>query len=135
MHTSVWGGFVLGLLVGAGLVLAGPGLVERLAHWWAPGPVVELHPAVTVQAATLRLINKDTFEWKDVRLVLNARTGDEGYAFRLARVPAEAPVEFPLASFTTSDGRPFDPRTTKAFLLSLQAETPQGRGVWSWRLD
>ena len=133
MRESFWGGLALGLLVGAGLVLAGPWLIERLAHWRAP--VVDLHPVVAVQTSTLRLTNRDIFEWKDVRLVLNARAAHEGYTFRLTRVPAETQVEFALASFTTSDGHPFDPRTTKAFLLSLEAETPQGRGVWSGRLD
>jgi hypothetical protein len=133
MRTSFWEGLVVGLLVGAGLVWTSPWLAERLAYWQAP--VVELHPAVAVYPPAMRLTNQDSFEWKDVRLVLDAPAAEAGYTFRLAHVPAGAQVEFALESFTAPDGRPFDPRTTKAFFLALQAETPQGRGVWSGRLD
>jgi hypothetical protein len=70
-----------------------------------------------------------------VRLVLNGRESDEGYTARLAHLPEGARVDLALASFTRGDGHPFDPRTTKAFLVSLQAKTPQGRGTWTGRLD
>jgi hypothetical protein len=133
MREPFWAGFVLGLFVGAGLVLVGPWLVEQWVHWRTP--VVELHPAVAVQNSSLRLTNRDSFGWKDVVIVLNTRESDEGYTFRLARLPEGVSVELVLTSFTTRKGHAFNPRTTKAFHLSLQAETPQGRGAWSGRLD
>jgi hypothetical protein len=133
MRALFWEGLVLGLLVGVGLMWTGPWLMEQLAYWRAP--VVDLHPAVAVYSPTMWLTNGDTFEWNDVRLLLNAHAADKGYAFRLARVPAGAQIEFALESFTTPDGFPFNPRTTKAFFLSIEADTPQGRGRWSGRLD
>jgi hypothetical protein len=83
----------------------------------------------------VRLTNGDTFEWKDVRLVLNAQAVDDGYTFRLALVPAGTQVEFALEGFTTPEGHPFDPRTTKAFHLAIQVDTRHGRGRGSGRLD
>ena len=133
MRASFWGGFVLGLFAGAGLMLAVPWPGERLASWWAP--LVELHPAVAVHSSTLRLTNTDPFGWTQVQLRLNAPAAHEGYTFSLANLPAGQQVELTLASFTTATGQAFDPRTTKAFFLALQAETPQGRGGWSGRLD
>jgi hypothetical protein len=133
MRQPFWGGLVVGLLLGAGLVWTAPWLVEQWEHWRRPR--VELRPAVAVQGSTLRLMNQDSFEWTNVRLVLNARESDGGYTFRLARLPEGAQVELALASFTTQDGHPFDPRTTTAFRVSLQAKTPQGWGAWSGRLD
>jgi hypothetical protein len=135
MRASFLAGLVLGLLVGVSLVLAGPGILERLVHWWAPVPAVALQPAVAVQTSTLRLTNTNNFRWKDIRFVLNAREPDDGYTFYIAHLPAGAQVEFTLTSFTTRDGHPFNPLTTKAFLLALEANTPQGRGVWSGRID
>lgn len=128
-----WGGLVLGLLIGAGLVLAGPWLLEQWAHWRAP--MVVLHPEVTVQASTLRLKNLDDFPWKAVQLVLNGRAQDESYAVHLAHLPAEAQRELSLASFITAAKLPFDPRTTKAYFLRIRADTPRGRGEWAGRLD
>ena len=133
MRTLFWEGFVLGLLVGAGLVLASPWLVAQVGHLRAPS--VELHPAVAVQNVTLRLTNTDSFEWKQVELILNAHTSNEGYTFHLPRLPAGAQVELALTSFMARNKQPFDPHTTKAFLLSLQAKTPQGWGTWSGRID
>jgi hypothetical protein len=133
MRASFWGGFVLGLLVGAGLMLAVPSSGEWLASWWAP--MVELHPAVAVQRSTLRLTNTDQFGWTQVQLGLNGSSPNEGYTFYLANLPAGGQVELTLASFTTAKGEAFDLRTTKPFLLSLRAKTPQGRGIWSGRLD
>jgi hypothetical protein len=86
MRAPFGGGFVLGLLAGAGLVLAVPSLGERLASWWAP--MVELHPAVAVQPWTLRLTNTDRFRWTHVRLGLNTPAPDAGYTFYLAHLPA-----------------------------------------------
>jgi hypothetical protein len=133
MRERFWRGFVLGLLVGAGLVLAAPWLAERQADWRVP--VVALHPEVAAHNVGLRLTNRDRFGWENVQLRLNGRAPEEGYAFHLARLPAGAQVEFALVSFTAPDGAPFDPRTTKGFLLSLWAETPQGQGAWSGRID
>ena len=133
MRAPFAGGFVLGLLVGAGLVLAVPSLAERLAFWRASR--VELHPAVAVQSSTLRLTNTDSFGWTQVQLGLNAPAPDEGYTLRLASLPGGAQVELTLTSFTSATGQAFDPRTAKAFLLSLRAKTPQGPGMWSGRLD
>ena len=133
MRAPFWAGLLLGLLMGAGLVLTGPRGVERLARWRAPA--VELHPAVAVQNLTLRLTNTDSFAWENVQLVLNARVPGEGYTVHLAHLPAGALVELALTRFTAREGLSFDPRTAKAFLLSLEADTPQGRGVWSGRID
>jgi hypothetical protein len=133
MRLSFWGGVMLGLLVGAGLVLAVPSLAERVASWRAPR--VDLHPAVVVKPSTLQLTNTDRFGWTHVQLELNASAPGAGYTFHLAGLPEGGQVEFSLTSFTTATGQAFDPRTTKAFLLSLRAKTPQGRGMWSGRLD
>jgi hypothetical protein len=114
-------------------MLAVPSPRERLASWWAP--LVDLHPAVAVHSSTLRLTNTDPFGWTQVQLRLNAPAPNEGYAFSLTTLPARQQVELTLASFTTAKGEAFDPRTTKAFLLLLRAQTPQGRGMWSGRLD
>lgn len=133
MRVPFWAGFLLGLLVGAGLVFAGPRVVERLARWRAPA--VALHPAVAVQRLTLRLTNQDSFGWKNVRLALNARAPGDGYTLHLPHLAAGALVELELTRFTARDGFSFDPRTAKAFLLSLEAETPHGRGAWSGRID
>jgi hypothetical protein len=133
MREPFWGGLVLGLILGAGLVWKAPWLLDQWGHW--RGPEVELHPAVAVQGSTMRLMNQDRFEWTNVRLVLNGRDSEGGYTFRLARLPEGARVELALASFTTRDGRPFDPRTTKAFHVFLQAKTSQGQGAWAGRLD
>jgi len=133
MREQFWGGLVLGMLLGAGLVWAAPKLVEQWRHW--RGAEVELRPTVAVQASTLRLRNQDSFGWTNVRLVLNAHESGAGYTFRLDHLPAEASVDLALASFTTSEGRPFDPRASKAFGLSPEAKTPQGWGAWSGRLD
>jgi hypothetical protein len=97
MQISFWAGLLLGLLVGAGLVLTGPRAVERLA--------------------------------------LNARAPGEGYTLDLPHLAAGALVELELTRFTARDGSSFTPHTAKAFLLSLEADTPHGRGVWSGRID
>jgi hypothetical protein len=135
MRGTFWTGLMLGLLVGIGLGLVGArlGLVERWASWRAPA--VPLQPAVTVSPGGLRLTNRDRFDWEGVELVLNARAPGEGYTLYVTRLQAGAQIELPLARFTAPDQQPFDPRTTKAFLLSLRANTPQGRGAWSGRLD
>jgi hypothetical protein len=133
MQISFWAGLLLGLLVGAGLVLTGPRVVERLARWRAPA--VALHPAVALQHRTLRLTNTDGFAWQQVQLVLNARAPGEGYTLHLAHLAAGALVELKLTRFTAREGFSFDPHTAKAFLLSLEADTPHGRGVWSGRID
>jgi hypothetical protein len=133
IHAPFWGGLVLGLLIGAGLVLAGPSLLEWRAHWRAP--TVVLRPEVTVQASILRLKNLDGFQWEAVQLVLNGRTQDEGYTVHLTHLPAGAQRELSLASFITEAKLPFDPRTTKAYFLRIRADTPRGRGEWAGRLD
>ena len=133
MQISFWAGLLLGLLVGAGLGLTGPRVVERLARGQAPA--VALHPAIAVQPRTVRLTNGDSFGWKNVQLVLNARAPGEGYTLHLAHLAAGALVELELTRFTARDGSAFDPRTAKAFLLSLEADTPHGRGAWSGRID
>jgi hypothetical protein len=133
MRAWFWEGLVLTLLVGAGLLWAGPWLAERLAYWRAP--VVDLHPVVSVYPPTMRLTNEDAFEWEDVRLVLNAHGTDDGYTWHVAHVPAGAQVTVALEKFTTPDGQAFNPRTTKAFVLAIEADTPYGRGGWSGRLD
>src|SRR3712207_5882774 len=63
--------------VEAGLGLTGPWAVERLARWQSPA--VALHPAVAVEHQTLRLANTDSFAWRKVQLVLNARAPGDGY--------------------------------------------------------
>jgi phosphate/sulfate permease len=133
MRAPFWAGLLLGLLVGAGLMLTGPRVVERLARGWAPA--VDLHPAVAVQHRTVRLTNTDSFAWQQVQLVLNARAPGDGYTLHLAHLAAGALVEVALTRFTAHEGASFDPRTAKAFRLSLEADTPHGRGVWSGRID
>jgi hypothetical protein len=133
MRAPFWAGLLLGLLVGAGLMFTGPRVVERLARWRAPA--VALHPAVAVQHRTIRLTNTDSFAWQQVKLVLNARVPGDGYTLDLPHLAAGALVELELTRFTARDGSSFDPRTAKAFLLSLEADTPHGRGVWSGRID
>nr|MDQ3830225.1 hypothetical protein [Candidatus Tectomicrobia bacterium] len=59
----------------------------------------------------------------------------EGYTLDLAHLAAGAVVELELTRFTAREGFSFDPRTAKAFLLSLEADTPHGRGVWSGCID
>ena len=114
-------------------MLTGPRVVERLARGWAPA--VDLHPAVAVQHRTLRLTNTDGFTWQQVQLVLNARAPGDGSTLHLAHLAAGALVELELTRFTAHEGASFDPRTAKAFRLSLEADTPHGRGVWSGRID
>jgi hypothetical protein len=133
MQPSFWAGLLVGLLVGAGLTLEAPRVVERVARWRAP--VVALRPAVAVQHRTLRLTNGDGFGWQRVQLVLNARVPGEGYTWHLPHLAAGAVAELELTRFTARDERAFDPHTAKAFLLSLEADTPHGRGVWSGRID
>ncbi len=133
MQGSFWAGLLLGLLVGAGLGLTGPRVVERLAR--GRPPAVELYPAVAVQHQTLWLTNTDGFGWKSVQLVLNARAPGDGYTLHLADLAAGARVELALTRFTARDGSAFDPRTAKAFLLALEADAPHGRGAWSGRID
>ena len=96
-------------------------------------PPVALHPAVAVQHRTVRLTNRDSFAWQQVRLALNARVPGDGYTLDLPHLAAGALVE--LTRFTARDGSSFTPQTAKAFLLSLEADTPHGRGVWSGRID
>jgi len=133
MHEPFWGLLVVGLLLGAGLVRTAPRLVDQWERWRRPG--VEIHPAVAVQGSTLRLTNQDSFEWTNVGLVLNDCELDGGYTCHLARLPEGTRVELALASFTIRDRYPFDPRTTKAFHVSLQRKIPQRWGTWSGRLD
>jgi hypothetical protein len=133
MRAPFWAGLLLGLLVGAGLMFTGPRVVERLARGRAPA--VALHPVVAVQPQTIRLTNTDSFAWQKVQLVLNARAPGDGYTVHLAHLAAGARVELDLTRFTTREGSAFDPRTAKAFLLALAADTPHGRGVWSGRID
>jgi hypothetical protein len=133
MRAPFWEGLILGLLVGAGLVLTTPQVVTRLARWRAPA--VALHPAIAVQPLTLRLTSTDPFAWQHVQLALNARVPGEGYSFHLPHLATGALVELEFTRFTARDGLSFAPYTTKAFLLSLEADTPHGRGVWSGRID
>jgi hypothetical protein len=133
MCARFWEGIVLSLLVAPGLLWAGPWLAERLAYWRAP--VVDLHLVVTVYPPMMRLTNEDSFEWADVRLVLNAHGTDPGYTWHVPHVSAGAQVVFTLEEFTTPDGQAFNPRRTKAFVLGIEAGTPHGRGRWAGRLD
>jgi hypothetical protein len=102
MRAPFWEGLILGLLVGAGLVLTTPQVVTRLARWRAPA--VALHPAVAVQPLTLRLTNTDLFAWQHVQLALNARVPGEGYTFHLPHLATGALVELEFTRFTARDG-------------------------------
>ncbi len=125
-------GILLSVIVGICLALAAPSVVPWLTD--LRKPTVALHPEVTVLPATLRLRNADPMPWTHIRVVLNARAPGTGYTLDLDRaLPPAAQEDLALALFTDREGQHFDPRTTKAYLMQLRADTPQGRGTWSGR--
>lgn len=95
---------------------------------------VDLNASVRFSGTQFIIQNKDSFDWTNVKLEVNARTFSSGYVLKSGIMAAGETYTVGAMQFAKSDGEKFNPFTHKPLNLSIWCDTPRGKGFYygSW---
>jgi len=75
----------------------------------------------------VQLINKDTFDWHDVTVVLN---DNYNYSVKIPLIKAGETYKANLADFVTNGGTRFDIKSTKPLKITVTSKEGIYQGEW-----
>ena len=89
--------------------------------------IVDLNTNVIFTGAQFIIQNNDPFDWRNVELKVNSKSG---YILKVGRMVKGERYSVGAMQFTKSDGGKFNPFTHKPLNISIWCDTPKGRGFY-----
>ena len=97
--------------------------------------IPNLNAAVRFTGTQIIIENKDPFDWNNVRIELNAGLLNSGYYLDAAAIKVGTTATVGILNFAKSSGERLNPLTIKVRKVTVFADTPSGRAIYSGKWD
>lgn len=94
------------------------------------GPDLSAHVEANI-LGFVTIKNNDKFDWKDCQIALNAHRFSGGYSASEPLVRHGKEIVLYAAQFADDDGTRFDPGRQLVKAITIECDTPLGRGNYS----
>jgi len=121
----------IGRFLLAGIMLLGGSCSRSASSTTAasePIPDVYVKGSALVSGTDIDVVNKDTFDWQNVELDLNAGITPGPYRCHVDSIKGYSDLMVPASKFTNSSGESFDITRTKPQKFTVHCTTPEGKG-------
>ena len=92
--------------------------------------MIDLKASVSFTGTQFVIVNKDNFDWTNVKLEVNSGLLKGGFVLKTQRMTAGETYTVGAMQFAKGDGTRLNPFTTKPQNLSIWCDTPRGKGFW-----
>ncbi len=96
-----------------------------------PSKAVGLNASVTFDSTQFVVVNKDNFDWTEVKMEVNGGLISPGFSSNLNKISAGETRTVPCTKFLNPDSTQFNPSATKIQRFEITCQTPKGEGSWS----
>jgi hypothetical protein len=94
-----------------------------------------LNASVRFTGTQIVIQNNDSFEWNNLRIELNSGLLNSGYYLDASSIKAGTTATVGILNFAKSNGERFNPISMKARTVTIMADTPSGRGIYTGKWD
>ena len=92
---------------------------------------VGLNASVTREETQFVIVNKDNFDWTEVKMEVNGGLVSPGFSYNLNKIIAGETRTVPYTKFLDPNSTQFNPSATKIQRFEITCQTPKGEGSWS----
>jgi hypothetical protein len=92
--------------------------------------MISINPSVRFVGTQFIIVNKDSFDWTNVKLEVNSGLLTGGFVLKTRRMKSGETYTVGAMQFAKGDGTRLNPFTTKPQNLSIWGDTPKGKGFW-----
>jgi hypothetical protein len=96
-----------------------------------PSKAVGLNASVTFDSTQFVVVNKDNFDWTEVKMEVNGGLISPGFSSNLNKISAGETRTVPYTKFLNLDNTQFNPSAAKIQRFEITCQTPKGEGSWS----
>ena len=91
---------------------------------------IDLNATVRFTGTQFVIVNKDNFDWANVKLEVNSGLLKGGFVLKTQRMSAGETYTVGAMQFAKRDGTILNPFTIKPQNFSIWCDTPRGKGFW-----
>ena len=97
--------------------------------------IQDLNATVGFDDIQFIIVNKNVFDWRNVKLEINDKAFSSGYVCNIPLIKAGNEYTIGSMQFAKSNGERFNPFTYKVLSLSIWCDTPKGKGFYygTWK--